>query len=120
MASTKSAPSAATVAKLRREGNGWAAIRDATGSSFNSTRFAALLEEGGFGRDGLKLDGSGVKTTKARVRGSSNGKPKASAKKGSTSKAKSTGKASGAKATAKKGSGGRKVTVKRGGSTPRK
>jgi hypothetical protein len=51
---TKTDINPAEVAKLRREGATWAQVRDSTGTKLISTRFAALLEEAGYDRAGVK------------------------------------------------------------------
>lgn len=64
------APSPAKVAKLRRDGATWSQVREALGVRTSSGAFTTALHAAGYGPDGLKLDGSGPRESKARVKGS--------------------------------------------------
>lgn len=109
---TKTKIPTAKVAKLRRSGATWQEVRDDLGVKTSSGAFTAALLEDGFGADGVKLDGSGPQTTKAKVRGSANGaKPKA---KGKTAAKKGTAKKGTAKKTAAKGKGKSARVVRKG------
>jgi hypothetical protein len=74
------APSATTIAKLRRGGATWAQVREETGSNLRSSGFAEILEAAGFDRLGRK---GGKGTSKARGWESKSGngsKPKGKAR----------------------------------------
>jgi hypothetical protein len=65
MSTDKKQPTAAAIAKVRRSGATWSATREQLDVRWNSTKFAAVLREGGFDPGGTKLDGSGPES-KAR------------------------------------------------------
>ena len=67
-AQKKPAPSPAKVAKLRREGATWNAVREAFGVRTGSGDFTKALNKAGYDAAGLKLDGSGPRESKARVK----------------------------------------------------
>lgn len=58
----------AKVAKLRREGATWSAVREAFGVRTGSGDFTKALNAAGYDAAGLKLDGSGPRESKARVK----------------------------------------------------
>jgi hypothetical protein len=60
-------PKPAEVAKLRRGGATWQGVRDHFDKKWGSGKWTEALREAGYGPDGLKLDGSGPRTSKARV-----------------------------------------------------
>lgn len=55
------------VARQRRLGATWGVVNETTGLRLNSTGWAILLAEAGYDRDGLRLDGSGPRTSRART-----------------------------------------------------
>lgn len=63
----KPAPKPSEVAKLRRGGATWQQTRDHFGVKTPSGGFTKALREAGYGPDGLKLDRSGPRESKARV-----------------------------------------------------
>lgn len=60
--------STAKIAKLRREGKTWQGVRDALGVKTQSGAFTKALNKAGYDAAGLKLDGSGPRESKARVK----------------------------------------------------
>lgn len=55
------------VARMRRLGATWGVVNETTGLRLNSTGWAILLAEAGYDRDGLRLDGSGPRSSRART-----------------------------------------------------
>ena len=66
-APAKPTPPPTEVAKLRRGGATWQGVRDHFGLKWGSGKWTTALREAGYGPDGLKLDGSGPRESKARV-----------------------------------------------------
>jgi len=64
----KAAPKPAEIAKHRRDGATWQQVRDSFGVKTGSGAFTKALNEAGFDAAGLKLDGSGPRESKARVK----------------------------------------------------
>ncbi len=61
-------PKPTEVAKVRRGGATWQQTRDHFGVKTSSGAFTAALNASGFDAAGLKLDGSGPRESKAKVK----------------------------------------------------
>jgi hypothetical protein len=67
-AAPKPGPAPAEVARLRRGGATWQQVREQFGVKTSSGAFTARLNAAGYDAAGLKLDGSGPRESKARVK----------------------------------------------------